>query len=107
MVPSPSAETLTLIVQRLVDALHPEQIILFGSRAWGTPRQDSDFDLFLIMPGETKITLDLQAEAYAALFDLGISKDIVLSNRAHVEKTAHIRGSLTYRVLYQGKIIYG
>ena len=30
------------IVRRLVDEFDPEEIILFGSRAWGEPRPDSD-----------------------------------------------------------------
>ena len=37
------------IVRRIVVALHPERIILFGSYAYGTPSSDSDVDLLVIM----------------------------------------------------------
>ena len=37
------------ITQRLVAELHPEKIILFGSHAWGTPDEDSDLDLLVIV----------------------------------------------------------
>ncbi|MFN9942773.1 MAG: nucleotidyltransferase domain-containing protein, partial [bacterium] len=33
------------ITQRLVSALNPEQVILFGSYAYGEPTEDSDVDL--------------------------------------------------------------
>src|SRR5258708_8363525 len=35
-------------VSRLVDALHPRAIILFGSRARGVGRVDSDYDLLVV-----------------------------------------------------------
>lgn len=35
--------------RRLVREFEPERIILFGSHASGTPRPDSDVDLFVIM----------------------------------------------------------
>ena len=36
------------IVQKIVDAVRPRRIILFGSRATGQARPDSDIDLLLI-----------------------------------------------------------
>jgi predicted nucleotidyltransferase len=40
-----TAPPLTRAVQLLERRLHPAAIVLFGSRAGGRPRQDSDFDL--------------------------------------------------------------
>jgi predicted nucleotidyltransferase len=41
-------------IQELADAIvrefAPERIILFGSRAYGEPRDDSDVDLLVILP---------------------------------------------------------
>jgi predicted nucleotidyltransferase len=34
---------------QIVEAFHPEQIILFGSHAYGTSHTDSDVDLLVIM----------------------------------------------------------
>lgn len=36
--------------QAIADEFHPEKIILFGSHAYGTPTEDSDVDLLVIMP---------------------------------------------------------
>lgn len=39
------------ITRRLVAELKPEQIILFGSHAWGEPDDDRDPDFGLILLG--------------------------------------------------------
>ena len=45
----PVGESLPVAIQRIVQALHPEKIILFGSFAYGHPSPDSDVDLLVIM----------------------------------------------------------
>ena len=40
--------------ERIAKEFHPDKIILFGSHAYGTPREDSDVDLLVILPFEGK-----------------------------------------------------
>lgn len=47
-----SARELKEITRRIVRAAHPEMVILFGSRAYGKPRPDSDLDLLVVMDKE-------------------------------------------------------
>ncbi len=47
-----STETRTYIVKSL-QSLNPYKIILFGSYAYGTPREDSDLDLLFINSEDT------------------------------------------------------
>ena len=35
--------------RQIAEKFQPERIILFGSRAWGTPHEDSDVDLLVVM----------------------------------------------------------
>ena len=42
-------QALSKIVQRIVNELRPEKIILFGSYGYGSPTEDSDVDLLVIM----------------------------------------------------------
>lgn len=42
-------QALRKIVQRIVNELRPEKIILFGSYGYGSPTEDSDVDLLVIM----------------------------------------------------------
>jgi hypothetical protein len=48
---STADEALAEVINRLVEALNPVAIYLFGSRARGTVRPDSDFDLMVVTGG--------------------------------------------------------
>jgi len=54
--------TLNEIVRKIVRALRPEKIILFGSYGYGSPTNDSDVDLLVIME-----TNDRPADRYLAV----------------------------------------
>jgi predicted nucleotidyltransferase len=45
----PLAETLPAALEKLIEQVQPEKIILFGSYAYGHPTPDSDVDLLVIM----------------------------------------------------------
>lgn len=44
------ADKLLPYLQVLVEQFHPQQVILFGSYAYGTPDRDSDIDLLVVKP---------------------------------------------------------
>ena len=44
------ADQLLPYLQVLVEQFAPEQVILFGSYAYGDPRRDSDIDLMVVKP---------------------------------------------------------
>ena len=60
------------MVQRLVDALHPLSIYLFGSRAEGRARPDSDFDLVVVLDDDASNSDADYDEVYAPLLDMDI-----------------------------------
>lgn len=49
-----SFSQISALVDQIVSLFSPEQIILFGSYAYGTPGEDSDVDLLVVMPFEGK-----------------------------------------------------
>ncbi len=49
-----SEPLLVEIARRIVDHFNPDKIILFGSYAYGVPRNDSDLDLLVIMDTEMR-----------------------------------------------------
>jgi uncharacterized protein len=51
MVPN---EEIRQLSERIVREFHPERIILFGSYAYGTPTNDSDVDILVILPFDGK-----------------------------------------------------
>jgi predicted nucleotidyltransferase len=46
----PTREEINRVAKALADDFHPQKIILFGSRAYGNPREDSDVDLLVLLP---------------------------------------------------------
>lgn len=48
---SRAAAWLEPYLRAIVESVHPEKIILFGSYAYGTPTEHSDFDLLVIRRG--------------------------------------------------------
>jgi predicted nucleotidyltransferase len=53
------------MTNRLVQTFHPEQVILFGSYAWGTPHEGSDIDLYVIVPKSSERPLQRARRALA------------------------------------------
>src|SRR5438045_5473512 len=41
--------------RQVAEMFRPEKIILFGSRAYGTPHEDSDVDLLVVMPARDEL----------------------------------------------------
>jgi len=67
------------LVRRLVEGLRPRQVYLFGSRAEGRARPDSDFDLLVVLDDDTPED-DANYEAvYAPLLGSGIGADVIPS----------------------------
>ena len=42
--------------RQIAEQFHPDRIILFGSYAYGTPHQDSDVDILVVMPARDEIS---------------------------------------------------
>ena len=43
------------LCDQVVQRFHPQKVILFGSYAYGTPTEDSDVDMLVIMPFEGRV----------------------------------------------------
>jgi predicted nucleotidyltransferase len=95
------------MVRRLVAEFQPEKIILFGSYAWGEPTEDSDVDLFVIVPESDEKPIKRMQRALECLSGLGVSKDVLVKTRAEAERFRHVRASLEYKVFEEGRVLYG
>lgn len=102
-----SRDLLDEITRRLVEELHPEQIILFGSHAWGTPDEDSDVDLVLVRPEEAGSRSEIDLRARTVLWDHGISKDILGMSRDRLDRYGRVVASLERKILDEGVVLYG
>ena len=93
------------IVRRIVERFRPQRIVMFGSRARGDTRPDSDLDLMVEMetddpPAERVRTID-------ALFGLRRwAMDLVVYTPEEVEQQRQYRNALIRVIESEGRVLY-
>ena len=100
------SETFTsIMVDRIVRAFQPAQVVLFGSHARGTATERSDIDLLVILP-KVSDKRNAAIEIRRALGDLPVCKDIVVATPAEVASRGHLVGTTLRSALREGKVLY-
>jgi predicted nucleotidyltransferase len=94
------------MTNRLVQTFQPEQVILFGSYAWGTPHEGSDIDLYVIVPESSERPLQRARRALACMWDVRVALDILVRTRAEADKYRHLYASLECQVFEKGRVLY-
>jgi predicted nucleotidyltransferase len=102
---SPVAALLPGVVQRIVQALQPEKVVLFGSYAYGAPSPDSDVDLLIIM--ETSAS---RADRYLAVSRLlrprPFPVDILVKTPSEISKALAEGDFFVREILSRGQVLY-
>lgn len=98
-------ELLKEIVNRIVNSIHPERIILFGSYAYGRPRELSDLDILVIMNSELP-RYKRAVSIYSCLIGLLIPKDILVYTPEEVKEWSEVPQAFITTVIREGKVIY-
>lgn len=101
---------LDLMVKTIVSEVAPETIILFGSRARGDARPDSDVDLLVVESEPFSPQRSRRKEAarlYMALRGLAVSKDILLYSREEFESRKNSLSHVVGRAHREGRVLHG
>src|SRR5262245_2063535 len=91
--------------RRIAERFHPEKIILFGSYAYGTPHNESDVDLLVIMP--TRNAID-QAIRIDEAFEWPFALDVHVRTPYQVKRGLK-EGDCDWflrEVMEKGKVLY-
>lgn len=100
-------QTIDDVTRRLVETFHPEKIILFGSYAWGTPTEDSDLDVLVILRESNEPAHRRAAHAYRALQGLRFPVDVLVRTQDEVMREFGLRASLLNKILTEGRMLHG
>ncbi len=100
-------EALDALVSRLVDALDPQMIWLFGSRARGDARPDSDFDLLVVAKAAGADWSEDYDKVYAPVSGSWIGADVVPCDLEVFEASLGLRTSFVRRIVDEGRMLYG
>ena len=93
------------IKDKIVKAINPEKIILFGSYAWGKPTEDSDVDLFVIKDSSER-RIDRQRNLRMKLFGSGVPMDLLVYTPKEIDKRLEIEDTFISYILSNGKVLY-
>ena len=104
---SSEKEALDSLVARLVAALDPQMIWLFGSRARGNARPDSDFDLLVVAKPDGAFGSEDYDSVYAPMIGSGIGTDVVPVSLFHYEEALELPSSFVTRIVDEGRLVYG
>ena len=69
------------VKKRLIEAYNPVAIYLFGSYAWGSPTEESDLDLLIVVDESDEKSYKRPIVGYRALRGLDISKDLIIKTK--------------------------
>ena len=91
-------------MERIVQHCDPDQVILFGSHAYGLPHKDSDIDVCVVKAGLTE-RIKLQAELCKAVLDITPLIDIIAIDVAKMATPAY-PSSVLFDIQNKGRVIY-
>jgi predicted nucleotidyltransferase len=98
-------EALAAIVQRIVAELHPDKIFLFGSYAYGTPSDDSDVDLLIIVDTNVR-----PADRYLAVSRLirprPFPVDLLVKTPHEIIQAIRQGDSFIQEIVTRGRVLY-
>ena len=97
--------TIRALASHIAEKFAPEEIILFGSHAYGKPEPWSDVDLLVVMEspkGEAETSLEI----YKSLPRITFSLDIVVRSRKDIERRKKLGDWFLIDITEKGKTLY-
>ncbi len=94
------------VTQKIAEAIRPDKIILFGSRAKGTATDESDIDLVVVYSGP-KSNREIELEIDWLFLPRDFSMDIFVMRPEELEAREKFISSLAREVSERGVICYG
>jgi len=100
-----SQQKIDELIRRIVDNIHPQKIVLFGSYADGTATDDSDLDLLILR--ETEKPMNHRARDILRLTrGMKIAVDVIVYTENEVNRWRENPNSFISEVFKKGKVLY-
>ena len=101
-----SPSLLQEIVGRIVGAVHPEAIYLYGSHAYGKPHRDSDIDLLIVVAASSLPSHRRSVAVYHALRGLLVPVEAKVVTRQEFEQRSRWLSSIERVACDKGRVVY-
>ena len=93
------------ITNQLIEKYDPEKIILFGSFAYGRPKENSDIDLMVIKKTNETFGQRLRKMANTVI-NVPIDRDIIVYNPREWQRALRQKNPFIAEIDKKGKILY-
>lgn len=94
------------IVKHIAEKFAPEQIILFGSHAYGRATASSDVDLLVVMDTPKGKEFEKSLEIRKSLPSLTFGLDVVVRSRKAIERRKQLGDWFLVDATEKGKVLY-
>ena len=94
------------VVERIVESVKPDKVILFGSRASGQACPDSDIDLVVVYAGP-KSKHELEVGIHKLFRNPSFSMDVFVMTPEELEAQKTVANSLAREITERGLVCYG
>ncbi len=90
--------------RRVAQEFHPQEIILFGSYAYGHPTSDSDVDLLVVMdepPGGIRPSVQIRQRLHA-----DFPMDLLVRSPARIQERLGLGDGFIREIVTNGRVLY-
>lgn len=102
-----TADMLQSITQRLVEEFRPERVYLFGSRAYGVPRADSDLDIAVVLRRGEEPRHEDHVRARQVIGSIGCDVDVLVYAADRFDQRSGWRSNMEHTVRNEGRLLFG
>ena len=93
--------------RRMASKVHPEQVILFGSHAYGKPNRDSDVDLLLVIKKDSRRARQtVLLKASSALDPRPFPVDLLVKSKSQIKSRIAQGDFFLQDIMEHGRVLY-
>jgi predicted nucleotidyltransferase len=92
-------------IESIIKSVNPDKIILFGSRARGDFKKESDYDICIIKKG-VEHRRKLAQQIYRFLYGVGVPVDIIVETPERFEELKDNPFMIYQEISKYGRVVY-
>jgi len=97
------------MTDEIVDELHPDEVILFGSRARGSAQERSDVDFLVVVPNSAdaiRHRRKIEGRLYRRLSRFPVTKDVLVFTKDEIQRWRNVAGHVIESSMREGRQLY-
>ena len=97
---------LTEIKNRIISAVPIVRLYLFGSHANGTPNENSDYDIYMVLPNDGIRPIDAIGDAHLSMRGLKVKPVDILAGTVQIFDRRKEQFTIERKIANEGVLLY-